>query len=193
MGSLFYPLISQNSCSIWWWISWLVIFFFFSAFNLLSNWIAWSLVLRFWLNSVYSTQLIRIIFFDSWGCTNLFKSTLLLLGLKNCEITTALIVDSLAPYLLSVSVTGGYLLSYLYKISAGYGTPFLMDRVYHTYLPIAKSYAVLLATYVVTRHVPSWDLDRGINVLNWCWYQPKYPEPTRAPAKLLQQTSISGQ
>ena len=36
----------------------------------------------------------------------------------------------------------------------------------NNYLPIATSYAVLLSTYVVTRDVPSHDLNCGIDVLN---------------------------
>ena len=41
-----------------------------------------------------------------------------------------------------------------------------MDRGYHIYLPIATYYAVPLDPYVVTRHVPSWELNWGINVLS---------------------------
>ena len=86
---------------------------------------------------------------------------------------------------------GGIFCLIFSDISTGYGIPFLMDRGYHTYLTIATSYAVLLATYLVTRHVSYWDLNQGIDVLNWCWYWPKYPEPTQALTKLFQQALVS--
>ena len=84
----------------------------------------------------------------------------------NCKIPTALIVGSLVPYPLSASVTRRYVLYYISEISSGYGISFLMDIGYHTYLPIYTSYFVLLSTYLVKKHVPSQDLNRGINALN---------------------------
>ena len=67
---------------MWWWISWLVILVFYFGFNFLSNFTFWILVSSFWFNSVCSTLLNLLDYSSwiSWGCTNLFNSTLLLLG-----------------------------------------------------------------------------------------------------------------
>ena len=47
-----------------------------------------------------------------------------------------------------------------------------MYRGYHTNLTIIRPYAVLLATYIVTRLYPSRDLDWGTDFLNWRRYLP---------------------
>ena len=65
--------------------------FIYLGFNLLSNRLSGYLVSIFQFNSECPTQLFRIFLLDSGGCTDLFNSTFLLLGLINCEFPTALV------------------------------------------------------------------------------------------------------
>ena len=92
----------------------------------------------------------------------------------------------MAPYLLLVFVTGRYLfIVILLEISAGYGTPFLKVRGYHTYLATTTSSTPSIGSLSSQKACPPQDSDRVIGVINWRWSWPKYTKPTMDPDQIF--------
>ena len=93
------------------------------------------------------------------------------------DFTTTLVVDLTAPYPLSVSVTGRYLcLIIKIDLSAGYGTPLLKDRGYHTYLATNMSSTPSTGSLHIHKACPPQDSDWG--------YQ--HPQLTPIPTQISQ-------